>query len=90
MWRYKRAGDPDNAVGIPGTGATHGSEEPSSSRGGGPARRSSARPTVAAEQQSLTEAVNDWLVARIKNPRAGPRLAEDRARGRAQRPAGDI
>jgi carboxylesterase type B len=68
-WEYRWFGAYDNIVGVPGTAPTHGTEIPFF-LGGNECFDSLAGVTV--EEQKLADFTNDWFVAWIKNPKAGP------------------
>lgn len=68
-WEYRWFGAYDNVVGVPGTAPTHGTEIPFF-LGGNECFDSLSGVTT--EQQALADFTNDWFVAWIKNPSAGP------------------
>lgn len=68
-WVYRFFGAYDNVVGIPGTAPTHGTEIPFFLGGN---ECFSALTNVTAAEQALADSINDWFVAWIKNPAAGP------------------
>ncbi|KAA8903280.1 Alpha/Beta hydrolase protein [Sphaerosporella brunnea] len=71
VWQYRWFGDYDNILGIPGLGPSHGSEVPFF-HGGNDAFAYDIRSSVTPAEQALADFMNDWLVAYIKNPSAGP------------------
>jgi carboxylesterase type B len=68
-WTYRFFGAYDNVVGVPGTAPTHGTEVPFFLGGNECFNTLSG---VTAAQQALADSVNNWFVAWIKNPSAGP------------------
>lgn len=68
-WEYRFFGQYDNVVGVPGTAPTHGTEVPFFLGGNECFEKLS---NVTEAQQALADSMNDWLVAWIKNPSAGP------------------
>lgn len=68
-WVYRFFGAYDNVVGVAGTAPTHGTEIPFF-LGGNECFSALANVTVA--EQALADSINDWFVAWIKNPAAGP------------------
>jgi len=68
-WIYRWFGDYDNVNSASGLGATHGSEL-AFFHGGNNCFDDVSNVTVA--EQALAEYTNDWLVAWVKNPAAGP------------------
>ncbi|KAE8350047.1 carboxylesterase [Aspergillus coremiiformis] len=68
-WVYRWFGNYDNVMPIPGTGASHGSEVPFFHGGNECFSKVSG---VTDAEQALADYMNDWFVAWIKNPRAGP------------------
>lgn len=68
-WAYRFFGKYDNAVGVPGTAPTHGTEVPFFLGGNECFSKLSG---VTKEQQALADSMNDWLVKWIKDPQAGP------------------
>lgn len=72
-WEYRFFGQYDNVVGVPGTAPTHGTEVPFFLGGNECFEKLS---NVTEAQQALADSMNDWLVAWIKNPAAGPGWAQ--------------
>ncbi|KAH8434431.1 uncharacterized protein LDX57_012078 [Aspergillus melleus] len=68
-WIYRWFGDYDNVLGMSGMGASHGSEVPFFHGGNECFSKLSG---VTDAQQALADYMNDWFVAWIKNPSAGP------------------
>lgn len=68
-WIYRWFGNYSNVLGVPGMGASHGSEVPFFHGGN---QCFEDLEDVTEEQQALADWVNDWFVAWIKNPTAGP------------------
>ncbi|KAL4903578.1 hypothetical protein BDW74DRAFT_36697 [Aspergillus multicolor] len=68
-WIYRWFGDYDNVLPIPNLGPSHGSEVPFFHGG---EECFSALSGVTAEEQMLADYMNDWFVAWIKDPAAGP------------------
>lgn len=68
VWVYRWFGQYDNVLG-PGLAASHGSEVPSFYGGN---ECFSQLSHVTYPEQQLADTMNDWLVAWIKNPTAGP------------------
>jgi carboxylesterase type B len=68
-WVYRFFGAYDNVVGVADTAPTHGTEVPFF-LGGNECFSSFANVTDA--EQALADSINDWFVAWIKNPSAGP------------------
>ncbi|KAF2087504.1 carboxylesterase [Saccharata proteae CBS 121410] len=69
VWAYRWFGNYSNVLGISGIGPSHGSEVPFF-HGGNQCFESITNVTEA--QQYLADYMNDWLVAWIKDPSAGP------------------
>lgn len=72
-WEYRFFGQYDNVVGVPGTAPTHGTEVPFFLGGNECFEKLS---NVTGAQQALADSINDWFVAWIKNPSAGPGWAQ--------------
>lgn len=72
-WEYRFFGQYDNVVGVPGTAPTHGTEVPFFLGGNECFEKLS---NVTEAQQALADSMNDWLVAWIKDPSAGPGWAQ--------------
>ncbi|KAI9925432.1 hypothetical protein MW887_005813 [Aspergillus wentii] len=68
-WVYRWFGDYDNVIGIEGIGPSHGSEVPFFHGGNECFEKLS---NVTTSEQELADFMNDWLVAWIQNPVAGP------------------
>ncbi|THC90916.1 hypothetical protein EYZ11_009633 [Aspergillus tanneri] len=68
-WAYRWFGAYDNVLGLPGIGPSHGSEVPFFHGGN---ECFSKLKDVTKAQQELADYMNDWFVAWIKNPHAGP------------------
>ncbi|RAL07944.1 carboxylesterase [Aspergillus homomorphus CBS 101889] len=68
-WIYRWFGDYSNVLGIPDIGPSHGSEVPFFHGGNECFSKLSG---VTAAEQDLADYMNDWFVAWIKNPSAGP------------------
>lgn len=68
-WEYRFFGEYDNVVGIDGAAPTHGTEIPFF-LGGNECFDTLANVTEA--QQALADSINDWFVAWLKDPAAGP------------------
>ncbi|GME60539.1 Carboxylesterase type B [Neofusicoccum parvum] len=68
-WIYRWFGNYSNVLGLDGMGSSHGSEVPFFHGGN---QCFEALDDVTEEQQALADWVNDWFVAWIKNPAAGP------------------
>ncbi|KAL1625752.1 hypothetical protein SLS54_003224 [Diplodia seriata] len=68
-WAYRWFGNYSNVLGVPGMGTSHGSEVPFFHGGN---QCFEDLDDVTEEQQALADWMNDWFVAWIKNPAAGP------------------
>lgn len=68
-WIYRWFGNYSNVIGVDGMGSSHGSEVPFFHGGN---QCFEALDNVTDEQQALADWMNDWFVAWIKNPAAGP------------------
>ncbi|EKG18823.1 Carboxylesterase type B [Macrophomina phaseolina MS6] len=68
-WIYRWFGNYSNVLGVDGMGASHGSEVPFFHGGN---QCFEDLEDVTEEQQALADWMNDWFVAWIKNPAAGP------------------
>jgi carboxylesterase type B len=68
-WQYRWFGDYANVLGISGMGSSHGSEVPFFHGGN---ECFSKLTDVTEAEQALADYMNDWFVAWIKNPSAGP------------------
>ncbi|KAL3478330.1 carboxylesterase [Aspergillus californicus] len=69
IWSYRWFGNYSNVLGVAGIGPSHGSEVPFFHGGN---ECFSKLDDVTAEQQDLADYMNDWFVAWIKDPAAGP------------------
>lgn len=68
-WVYRFFGKYDNVVGVAGTAPTHGTEIPFFLGGN---ECFDELTNVTAAEQALADSINDWFVAWIKDPAAGP------------------